>query len=70
MAPYGKAVEIIMRKFVAGVMMGLILGGTTVSWAAGIFGSGSLSGWSVMKDGEEICTDPDVDTLSKEIDCD
>lgn len=59
-----------MAKFIAGVMFGLILGTSAAGWAAGVFGSGSLSGWSVTKDGEEVCSDPSVDTSSKEIECD
>ena len=59
-----------MAKFIAGVMLGLILGMSATAWAAGVFGSGTLSGWSVTKDGEEVCSDPSVDTGSKEIECD
>ncbi len=59
-----------MRKFMAGVIVGLILGGSATAFAAGVFGTGYLTGWSVMKDGEEVCTDPSVDTVSKEIECD
>jgi hypothetical protein len=40
------------------------------SWAAGVFGARTLSGWTVTKDGEEVCYDPSVDTGSKEIECD
>jgi hypothetical protein len=59
-----------MAKFIAGVMLGLILGMSATAWAAGVFGSGTLSGWSVTKDGEEVCSDPSADTSSKEIECD
>jgi hypothetical protein len=59
-----------MRKFAAGLFLGLLLGGSTAAWAAGVFGSGTLSGWSVTKEGEEVCSDPDVDIASKQIECD
>jgi hypothetical protein len=59
-----------MRKFVAGLLLGLCLGGSTAAWAAGVFGSGPLSGWSVTKEGEEVCSDPGVNIASKEIECD
>jgi hypothetical protein len=58
-----------MAKFIGGVVLGLVLGMSATGWAAGVFGSGTLSGWSVTKDGEEVCSDPDVDTSSKEIEC-
>lgn len=58
-----------MAKFIGGVTLGLVLGISATSWAAGVFGTGTLSGWSVTKDGEEVCSDPDVDTAGKEIEC-
>jgi hypothetical protein len=30
----------------------------------------SLSGWAVTKDGEEVCSDPSVQTAAKEIESD
>jgi hypothetical protein len=59
-----------MLKFLAGLILGILLSLTATSWAAGVFGSGTLSGWTVSKDGEEVCSDPSVDTSSKEIECD
>jgi hypothetical protein len=59
-----------MLKFIAGLILGVFLSFTATSWAAGVFGSGTLSGWTVTKDGEEVCSDPSVDTGSKEIECD
>ena len=49
---------------------GLILGVTATAYAAQVIGSGSLNGWTVTKDGEEVCSDPDVDVGAKEIECD
>lgn len=59
-----------MRKLLLGMIAGLILGSSLTAIAAGIFGTGELTGWTVMKDGEEVCSDPSVDPTSKEIDCD
>ncbi len=59
-----------MRKFLAGLVLGLILGSSIAAFAAGIFGSGELTGWSVTKDGEEVCSDPGIDENAKEIECD
>ena len=60
----------IMAKFFVGVIVGLFLGASATAYAAGVFGSGTLSGWTVIKDGEEVCSDPSVSTGTKEIDCD
>ena len=54
-----------MSKFLAGLILGVFLSLAASSWAAGVFGSGTLSGWSVTKDGEEVYSDPSVDTGSK-----
>ena len=59
-----------MAKFIAGLILGTFLSFSATSWAAGVFGSGSLSGWTVSKDGEEVCSDPSVDTSAKEVECD
>ena len=59
-----------MAKFFVGVIVGLFLGASATGYAAGVFGSGTLSGWTVTKDGEEVCSDPSVSTGTKEIDCD
>ena len=59
-----------MTRFVWGLLVGLFIGMTVSAYAAGVFGSGTLSGWTVTKDGEEICSDPEVDTSAKEIECD
>jgi hypothetical protein len=59
-----------MQRFILGVIVGLFLGAAASAYAAGIYGSGTLLGWSVVKDGEEVCSDPEVDTAAKEIECD
>jgi hypothetical protein len=59
-----------MTRFAVGVLIGLLLGVAITAQAAGVFGSGTLTGWSVTKDGEEVCSDPEVDTTSKQIECD
>jgi hypothetical protein len=59
-----------MPRFLSGVAVGIFIGVTASAYAAGIFGSGTLTGWTVTKDGEEVCSDPEVDTAAKEIECD
>jgi hypothetical protein len=59
-----------MKRFIAGVMLGIFIGLAATSYAAGVFGSGTLTGWTVVKDGEEVCSDPEVDAGAKEIECD
>jgi hypothetical protein len=58
-----------LRKLLLALVLGIVLGSSAVAFAAGVFGSGTLNGWTVTKDGEEVCSDPDVDTNSKEIEC-
>jgi len=61
-----------MRKFLLGLACGLVLGfaGTAVA-SVHIVGDkvGFLMGWTVTKDGNEICDDPYVWSVTKEIDC-
>jgi hypothetical protein len=57
-------------RFLSGVCLGVFIGIAASAYAAGIFGTGTLNGWTVTKDGEEVCSDPEVDTTSKEIECD
>jgi hypothetical protein len=59
-----------MIRFIGGIILGMFLGAVVSAYAAGIFGTGTLTGWTVTKDDEEVCSDPEVDTSSKEIQCD
>jgi hypothetical protein len=59
-----------MPRFVAGVIVGLFLGACASAYAAGCFGFGNATGWTVVKDGEEVCSDPDINNTTKEIECD
>ena len=59
-----------MLRFLSGVILGVFLGLAATALAASISGTGTLTGWSVVSEGEEVCSDPTVDTSSKEIQCD
>jgi hypothetical protein len=59
-----------MIKFIAGMASGLVLGSSVAALAAGVFGSGLLEGWIVIKDGIQVCSDPEVDDRAKIIECD
>ena len=59
-----------MGRFVAGLVLGLFLGACASAYAAGCFGSGRAFGWTVTKGGDELCSDPEINTASKEIGCD
>ena len=54
-----------MKRFVAGLLLGLTLGGAAVVWA-----DGYMFGWEVTKDGRTICEDPYIWRATKEIECD
>ncbi len=58
-----------MARFFAGVMLGIFIGLAATAYAAGIIGSGTLQGWTVIKDEDEVCTDPTVDRDLKQIEC-
>lgn len=60
-----------MRKFGAGLLIGLSIGFAATASAAQIVGSTSyLFGWEVEKDGETICTDPFIWKETMQIECD
>lgn len=60
-----------MRKYITGFIIGLAMGTVVPAAAATIVGStGYLSGWTVTKDGDEICYMPYVWTSIREIECD
>jgi hypothetical protein len=67
---FGSKQGVAMTKFLAGLILGIFLSLAATSWAAGVFGSGTLTGWTVTKDGEKVCSDPEVDISGKEIECD
>jgi hypothetical protein len=60
-----------MRKVSLGFAIGLALGTVVPAAAATIVGgTGYLSGWTVTKDGREVCYMPYVWTSIREIECD
>lgn len=60
-----------MRKFLTGLIAGLALGTVVPAAAATLVGgTGYLIGWTVTKDGDEICYMPYVWTSIREIECD
>lgn len=60
-----------MRDFMTGLSVGLLLGvAAPVTAATLVGGTGYLSGWTVTKNGDEICYMPYIWTATKEIDCD
>jgi hypothetical protein len=60
-----------MKKFLIGFASGILMGAAVPVSAAALVGStGYLHGWSVTKDGEDICYMPFVWTATREIECD
>ena len=60
-----------MKKIMIGFIAGLAAGAAVPVAAATLVGStGYLIGWSVTKNGTEICYMPYVWTISREIECD
>ena len=60
-----------MKKLAIGFIIGLAAGAAAPVAAATLVGNtGYLIGWSVTKDGEDICYMPFVWTATREIECD
>jgi hypothetical protein len=60
-----------MRKYITGFILGLAVGTVVPAAAASLVGgTGYLSGWTVTKNGEDICDAPFVWTATREIECD
>lgn len=60
-----------MRKYVTGFIVGLAVGTVVPAYAAQMVGStGYLHGWTVTKNGDEICYMPYVWPSVREIECD
>lgn len=63
--------ECAMKKFACGLIVGMILGSAGAAIAALVAGNdGHLIGWTVTKDGDEICSTPYAWVATKEIECD
>jgi hypothetical protein len=59
-----------MLKFISRLTLGVILGVSASAVAARVVGdNGTLTGWSVVIQGEEAFSDPEVDMASMEISC-
>ncbi len=59
-----------MKGFVFGFILGVTVASGAASAALVVGQNGYLSGWTVTKDGEEICDSPFAWTAIKEIECD
>ena len=51
-------------------MLGLVLGSAVAALAAEVLGAGTLEGWLVIRDGRQVCRDPEVDNRAKILECD
>lgn len=63
-----------LRPLLAGILIGVILGGSAALVVAGepswLVRNGVLKGWAVTKDNETlVCTDPMVFVRAKQIEC-
>ena len=58
-----------MRKFVAGVAVGLFLGGSFAATAQSCIGYGTLHDWVVIVRGQRACSNPSVDGANRLIEC-
>jgi hypothetical protein len=59
-----------MSRFLLGVVLGCFLGIVGAALAASVSGTGTLDGWTVIdEDGDEMCSDPNVDADKHEIQC-
>jgi hypothetical protein len=59
-----------MSRFILGLVLGYFLGIVGGALAASVSGTGTLDGWTVIdEDGDEICSDPNVDTAKHVIQC-
>ncbi len=59
-----------MSRFAVGLIVGLLLGACASAYAARCIGDGTAFGWTVSKDGDEVCSDPTINAAAKEIECD
>lgn len=60
-----------MRKYLTGFALGIAFAAALPAVAATLVGgTGYLMGWTVTKDGNEVCSMPYVWTATKEIECD
>ena len=58
-----------MWRFISGAIFGCLLSIIGSAFAAGIVGSGTLDGWTVIVDAEVVCDDPIADVARREIQC-
>ena len=50
-----------MAKFIIGVVVGIFLGASVGAYGDAAAGPSTLSGWTVAKDGVEVCFRPECD---------